>query len=314
MGVFHQPVMVDEVLAYLKCQSGGIYVDGTLGGGGHAEAILTQSAPDGLLVGIDRDEEALEESRKRLAHYGSRVVFRKGDFAQIKTILGDLGFSAVDGILLDLGVSAHQLDTADRGFSFNLDGPLDMRMDRSQAVTAGDLIAKLSVDDLTRIIQNYGEEPMARRIAHAIAVQRKTALLQSTQELSELVLHALPPRARRKGIHPATRTFQALRIAVNEELKSLRQALKEGIDILKPHGRFCVISFHSLEDRIVKEAFRTGEHPCICPAAMPVCSCGKLPVLKVINRRPLRPREEEVRLNPRARSARMRTAERMECP
>jgi 16S rRNA (cytosine1402-N4)-methyltransferase len=314
MGVFHQPVMVDEVLAYLKCKSGGIYVDGTLGGGGHAEAILIQSAPDGLLVGIDRDEEALEEARKRLAPYGSRVVFRKGNFAQIRTILEDLDICAVDGILLDLGVSAHQLETADRGFSFNLDGPLDMRMDRSQVVTAGDLIAKLSVDDLTRMIQNYGEEPMARRIAHAIAVRRKAASLQSTQELSELVLLALPPRARRQDIHPATRTFQALRIAVNEELTSLRQALGEGMNILQPHGRFCVISFHSLEDRIVKEAFRKGEYPCTCPIAMPVCSCGKLPVLKVVTRRPLRPREEEARLNPRARSARMRTAERMEYP
>lgn len=311
MGIFHQPVMVKEVLTFLRCRPGGIYVDGTVGGGGHAEAILMQSAPDGFLIGIDRDEEALAEAGSRLASFGNRFILRKGNFAQVHDILEDMNISGVDGFLLDLGVSAHQLETAGRGFSFNLDGPLDMRMDRSQTVTARDIIEKLTIDELTRMIQNYGEEPMARRIARVIAARRKADSPRTTRELAELVLLALPQRTRRQETHPATRFFQALRIAVNDELANLRRALGVGLEILQPHGRFCVISFHSLEDRLVKEAFRAGEHPCICAHDLPVCVCHKKPVLKVMTRKPIRPGEDEIQRNPRARSAKLRAAERI---
>lgn len=311
MGVFHQPVMIKEVLTFLRCRPGGIYVDGTVGGGGHAEAILKHSAPDGFLIGIDRDEEALVEAGSRLAPFGNRFILRKGNFAQVRSILEDTNISGVDGFLLDLGVSAHQLETADRGFSFNLDGPLDMRMDRSQTVTARDIIDKLTIDELTRMIKNYGEEPMARRIARMIDARRKAASPRTTRELAELVLLALPQRTRRQEIHPATRLFQALRIAVNDELSNLRRALWEGLEILRSGGRFCVISFHSLEDRLVKEAFRSGEHPCICAPDIPICVCHKVPLLKVLTRKLIRPGEGEIQCNPRARSAKLRAAERI---
>jgi 16S rRNA (cytosine1402-N4)-methyltransferase len=311
MDLFHRPVMLEEVVASLGCRPGGVWVDGTLGGGGHAEAILQNTAPDGLLIGIDADEEALAETQQRLAPFGARKILVKGNFADMDTILTERQIGKVDGILLDLGVSSHQLDTAERGFSFTLEAPLDMRMDRSRGMSAADLIRTLPAEELERIIRDYGEERTARRIARTIVTRRTLSPIRTTAELAGLVLRAMPPGAARQKIHPATRTFQALRIAVNDELASLRRALDGGMGLLAPGGRFSVISFHSLEDRIVKDAFRTGGKGCLCPPDLPVCACGHTPTLKVLTRRPLTPGTAEIDANPRARSAKLRTAERI---
>ncbi|MBU2026983.1 MAG: 16S rRNA (cytosine(1402)-N(4))-methyltransferase RsmH [Proteobacteria bacterium] len=311
MDAFHKPVMVGEVVASLRCRAGTIYVDGTVGGGGHAEAILENTAPDGLLIGIDADGDAIREAGIRLASFGDRKILVKGNFADMETILAGMNIGKVDGILLDLGVSSHQLDTADRGFSFTLDAPLDMRMDRSLGISACDLIHTLSADELERIIREYGEERMAGRIARAIAESRNLSPLRTTADLAGAVVRALPGRRGPARIHPATRTFQALRIAVNDELANLYRATAFGVERLKEGGRFSVISFHSLEDRIVKNAFRAGEKGCLCPPDLPVCACGRKPTLKVLTRKPVVPGEEEIRENPRARSAKLRTAERI---
>ena len=311
MAVFHTPVMVREVIASLRCRTGGIYVDGTMGGGGHAEAILVSTAPDGLLIGIDTDGEAIEEAKKRLTPFNSRKILVKGNFTDMDTILTGMNIGKVDGILLDLGVSSHQLDTAHRGFSFALDAPLDMRMDRSRGSSAYDLIQTLSEEELERIIREYGEERMARRIARSIVENRNLTPIRTTADLASVVVRALPHEAGRRRIHPATRTFQALRIAVNDELTGLRRAIAGGMERLKPGGRFSVISFHSLEDRIVKNAFRIGEKGCICPPDLPICACGRKPTLKVVTRKPIIPGEAEISNNPRSRSAKLRTAERI---
>ncbi|MBU3932092.1 MAG: 16S rRNA (cytosine(1402)-N(4))-methyltransferase RsmH [Proteobacteria bacterium] len=311
MDAFHKPVMVGEVVASLRCRAGTIYVDGTVGGGGHAAAILENTAPDGLLIGIDDDGDAIREAGIRLASFGDRKILVKGNFADMETILAGMNIGKVDGILLDLGVSSHQLDTADRGFSFTLDAPLDMRMDRSLGISACDLIHTLSADELERIIREYGEERMAGRIARAIAESRNLSPLRTTADLAGAVVRALPGRRGPARIHPATRTFQALRIAVNDELANLYRATAFGVERLKEGGRFSVISFHSLEDRIVKNAFRAGEKGCLCPPDLPVCACGRKPTLKVLTRKPVVPGEEEIRENPRARSAKLRTAERI---
>ncbi|MFH1910525.1 MAG: 16S rRNA (cytosine(1402)-N(4))-methyltransferase RsmH [Pseudomonadota bacterium] len=311
MDAFHKPVMVGEVVASLRCRAGTIYVDGTVGGGGHAAAILENTAPDGFLIGIDDDGDAIREAGIRLAPFGDRKILVKGNFADMDTILAGMNIGKVDGILLDLGVSSHQLDTADRGFSFTLDAPLDMRMDRSLGISACDLIHTLSADELERIIREYGEERMAGRIARAIAESRNLSPLRTTADLAGAVVRALPGRRGPARIHPATRTFQALRIAVNDELANLYRATAFGVERLKEGGRFSVISFHSLEDRIVKNAFRAGEKGCLCPPDLPVCACGRKPTLKVLTRKPVVPGEEEIRENPRARSAKLRTAERI---
>lgn len=311
MGVFHIPVMIREVVSSLRCRAGTLYVDCTVGGGGHAEAILRSTAPDGLLIGIDTDGEALEEAKKRLAPFNTRTILVKGNFADMDTILTGMNIGKADGILLDLGVSSHQLDTAHRGFSFTLDAPLDMRMDRSQGRSAYDLLQTLPEEELARIIWEYGEERMARRIARSIAEKRNLAPIRTTAELAATVARVLPHGGGRQRIHPATRTFQALRIAVNDELTGLHRAIDGGMERLKPGGRFSVISFHSLEDRIVKNTFRIGEKGCTCPPDLPVCACGRKPTLKIINRKPIIPGEAEISGNPRSRSAKLRTAERI---
>jgi 16S rRNA (cytosine1402-N4)-methyltransferase len=311
MDVFHKPVMVAEVVESLRLRPGTVTVDGTVGGGGHAEAILLNTAPDGLLIGIDADGDALYAAEKRLAPFGKRAILVKGNFADMETILTEKNTGKVDGILLDLGVSSHQLDTAERGFSFAMDAPLDMRMDRDHGTRASDLVNTLPWEELATIIKNYGEERMAGRIARAIVRKRTQAPIRTTADLAGVVAGAFPPDAGRSRIHPATRTFQALRIAVNDELTSLRKAVADGVEWLKPGGRFSVISFHSLEDRIVKNAFRAGEKGCTCPPDLPVCACGEKPLLKVITRKPVTPGDEEIRDNPRARSAKLRTAERI---
>jgi 16S rRNA (cytosine1402-N4)-methyltransferase len=312
MDVFHKPVLVGEVIASLQCRAGAVYVDGTLGGGGHAFEILRNSAPDGRLIGIDADGDALREARKRLAPFGDRTILVKGNFADMETILSGLNIEKVGGILLDLGVSSYQLDTAERGFSFTLDAPLDMRMDRTWGRSAYDLVHTLSEEELERVIRKFGEERMARRIARAIAKRRAISPIRTTGDLAGVVAGAVPKSADTARIHPATRTFQALRIAVNDELVNLDRAISVGMERLKPGGRFCVISFHSLEDRIVKNAFRAGEKGCICPPDLPVCACGWKRMMKVVTRKPVVAGEAEVRDNPRARSAKLRTAERIE--
>ena len=308
---FHTPVMLEKVLQSLRCKPGGIYVDGTLGGGGHAWAILENTAPDGLLIGIDRDDDALLESEKRLQPFGQRKILIKGNFADIGEILTNLNIRKVDGILLDLGVSSHQLDTADRGFSFSLDAPLDMRMDQSSRYRAYDLVNLSPEKELRKVIRDYGEEPMAGRIARAILAKRASAPIRTTIELADVVCRAVRRQGVRKKVHPATRTFQAIRIAVNQELSNLSTAMDAGIDQLGQGGRFSIISFHSLEDRIVKETFRSWEGRCQCPPGLPVCQCQREAKLRVLTRKPLRPEAGESETNPRARSARLRTAEKI---
>lgn len=311
MQVFHRSVMATEAITVLNCRAGAIYLDGTVGGGGHAEAILASSGPDGRLIGIDADADALAEARERLAPFRDRATLIHGNFADMKTILAELKIAAVDGILLDLGVSSHQLDTAERGFSFAQDAPLDMRMDRSRGRSAAEWLETLSGEGIERIIRDYGEEPLARRIARAIVAQRAVSPLRTTGELAALIVRAAPAEVRQRRIHPATRTFQALRIAVNDELASLRQAMNDGVEMLRPGGRFCVISFHSLEDRIVKDAFRAKARGCVCPPALPVCACGHRPEMKVLTHKPLLSGKRETEENPRARSAKLRAAERI---
>jgi len=308
---FHTPVMIKEVLDALRCKRGGIYLDGTVGGGGHAYEILKKTAPDGLLVGIDFDDEALAEAEERLRGFGKRKILVKGNYAEMDNILALLNIKFVDGILLDLGVSAHQLEDAKRGFSFSLEAPLDMRMDRSRSFTARDLVNNYSESELEKIIRNYGEEKMAGRIARSIVKKRNAAPILTTADLAAVVTGAMPPGYARQKIHPATRTFQAIRIVVNDELINLPRTIKSGIEVLNTGGRLVVISFHSLEDRIVKNEFRYWEKACICPPHSPVCSCRRKALLKVLTKKPVIPGNDEIKANIRARSARMRTAERL---
>lgn len=308
---FHKPVMLKETVDSLDCKPGGIYLDGTIGGGGHAYHILQKTAPDGILIGIDADDDALTTSERILGLFANRKILVKGNFADIGKILDGLNIKKVDGILFDLGVSSHQLETAERGFSFSLDAPLDMRMDRRQKLSAYDLINTLSDKKLERIIKKYGEEIMAGRVVRAISEKRKIAPIKTTKELAAIIVEALPPQLKRKRTHPATKTFQALRIAVNDELSNLYRAINDGIDALKKGGRFSIISFHSLEDRIVKNLFRSWEKGCICPPDFPVCTCKRKPKLKVLTRKPVIPSNAEINANPRARSARLRTTMRV---
>ncbi|MCE5283745.1 MAG: 16S rRNA (cytosine(1402)-N(4))-methyltransferase RsmH [Deltaproteobacteria bacterium] len=311
MESFHRPVMLEAVVASLGCRKGGIWVDGTLGGAGHAEAILKSTAPDGRLIGIDADADALEAARRRLDPFGERKILVRGNFADMEEILTSLNIAKIDGVLLDLGVSSHQLDTASRGFSFALEGPLDMRMDQGRGPSASDLIQTLPEGEIERILRQYGEERMAGRIARAIVARRASGPIRTTTDLAAVVLKAMPRSASRQKIHPATRTFQALRIAVNGELENLREALTSGTERLRTGGRFSVISFHSLEDRVVKAFFRDGEKGCLCPPTLPICACGRRPTLRVLTKKPVTPTEAEIADNPRARSAKLRSAERI---
>jgi len=298
----HVPVLLQEVLAFLRAEPGGTYIDGTVGGGGHAEAILTASAPDGRLLGLDRDPHALELARRRLASFGDRVVLRHGSFAHLAALAES--FAPADGVLLDLGLSSLQLGDAERGFAFSRQGPLDMRFDPTEeTMTAADLVNRLSVKELTELLYRYGEESQARRIAGAIVSHRP---IHSTAELARVVEEAVGRQGR---IHPATQTFQALRIAVNRELEALEVVLPQVLEVLRPGGRLVVISFHSLEDRIVKHFLRREARDCLCPPEIVVCVCGHEAQVRILTRRPVRPEPDEVAANPRARSARLRAAE-----
>jgi 16S rRNA (cytosine1402-N4)-methyltransferase len=302
----HIPVLYDEVLAGLRVQSGGRYIDATLGAGGHAAGILERSTPGGQLLGLDADAEAIDFARAELCRFGPRVTYAVSNFRQLGRTATELGFGRVDGVLMDLGISSRQLDSASRGFSFSQDGPLDMRLDTSQGRTAADLVNRLSATELADLLWQYGEERASRRIARAIVAARP---LSSTTELAEVVRRAAGPT--RGRIHPATRTFQALRIAVNEELENLAATLPQARDLLAAKGRLAVISFHSLEDRLVKNYFRREAQDCICPPEAPVCVCQHQASLRVITRKPIRPGEPEVAANPRSRSGRLRIAERL---
>ena len=308
---YHEPVMLGEAVDSLNCRSGGVYFDGTVGGGGHAYEILARTAPDGVLIGVDRDDDALAECARRLEVFGNRAILMKENFARIDAILSELGIEKVSGILLDLGVSSHQLDFPVRGFGFSRDAPLDMRMDRDDTVTAFDIVNGFPEEKLKKIIREYGEEMMPGRIVRAISERRKLSPIRTTGELAAIIAGALPDYLKKKKIHPATKTFQALRIAVNNELENLHVAIERGIDMLEEGGRFSVIAFHSLEDRMVKEQFRSWEKGCVCPPDFPLCRCGRTAKLKVLTRRPRMSGEAEIISNQRARSARLRTAMRI---
>lgn len=311
MGALHVPVLLDEAMGYLNPKSGGIYIDGTLGLGGHTSEVLKRSYPDGRVIGIDRDTEALKIASVRLQEFGDRVDLMHGNFSEMGRIAEELGIKEVDGILLDIGVSSLQIDTDIRGFSFLRDAPLDMRMDTTGGITTADIVNNYSVEELQEILWKFGEEGYARRIVREIIKSREIAMIATTRELAQIVERSIPRKDWPREIHPATKTFQALRIAVNDELGSLERGLDDGIGLLKAGGRFCVISFHSLEDRIVKNRFRNWETPCICPPSLPICGCGKVKVARVLTKKAIKAAEDEIRANPRARSARLRVAEKI---
>ncbi|MGB9791738.1 MAG: 16S rRNA (cytosine(1402)-N(4))-methyltransferase RsmH [Thermacetogeniaceae bacterium] len=303
----HQPVMLKETLEFLAPREGGTYVDCTLGAGGHAKEILSRIGPGGRLIGIDKDREALERARERLAEFGDRVTYVAGDFRYLKDILKELSIASVDGVLFDLGVSSFQLLDPRRGFSYMFDAPLDMRMDETIEITAADLVNNLPEEQLASLIWRYGEEKWAKRIASFIVERRKRHPFRTTGELVEVIKAAIPAAARRKGHHPAKRTFQALRIAVNDELNALVEGLRAGVSLLRENGRIVVISFHSLEDRIVKRTFLELASSGICSDAGDDSYGNRR--LRILTKKPLVPTPEEVKMNPRARSAKLRAAE-----
>jgi 16S rRNA (cytosine1402-N4)-methyltransferase len=306
----HIPVLLKESIDGLKIRPDGIYVDGTLGMGGHSEAIA-ERLQGGLLIAVDRDDEALEKARKRLERFGDKIHFIHGNFADLPAILDDQGVALVDGMLFDFGVSSPQLDEPERGFSYMHDAPLDMRMDRTDTISAWLLVNRWPEKKLETVLKDFGEERFARRIAERIVEERKKYAINSTLQLADIVKKAMPPKALREKQHPAKRTFQALRIAVNDELGSIDAMMATAPDRLKVGGRLAVISFHSLEDRIVKKAIASRENGCTCPREAPVCTCGFVQTLKTITRKPITAGEDEVRRNPRARSAKLRIAERV---
>lgn len=304
-------MLAAEVLHWLAPRPGGVYLDGTLGGGGHSRLILEASAPDGCLVGLDRDPAALRKAGAVLAPFGERVLLRHANFSEASEVLAELGIAGLDGMLLDLGVSSHQLDSLERGFSFRGDAPLDMRMDPTGGPSVADVLERADADELARIFREFGEERWAGRIARRIVRVRQERPLRTTLELAELIRDTVPGGHVPGRIHPATRVFQALRIHVNQELEHVAHGVAAGIGLLKPGGRLVVISFHSLEDRIVKRLFQSEARTCICPPALPVCSCDVRPRIEVLTRKAVRASAEEVEENPRARSAVLRAVRRL---
>ena len=307
----HQPVLLAETRDLLAPRPGMTIVDATLGPGGHAEALLEDTAPDGRVIGIDRDPAAVAFSRRRLERFGERFVGLSGDHRDIEAICRNAGISDVDGVIADLGISSQQLDDRSRGFSFQQDGPLDMRIDATSGPTAADLVATLDEAALADLLSRWGEERAARRIARAIVRERARATIATTGALRDLVVRVLGPAAGRFRIHPATRTFQALRIAVNGEVEGIPSLVRGAVSLLRSEGRLAVISFHSLEDRAVKWTMRELSERCVCPPDLPVCACGKTALVRVLTSRPIAPSEHEIRRNPRARSARLRGLEKI---
>ncbi|MBE5997256.1 MAG: 16S rRNA (cytosine(1402)-N(4))-methyltransferase RsmH [Lachnospiraceae bacterium] len=311
MEFIHEPVMLRECLDALRIRPDGIYVDGTMGGAGHSAEIAKVLDTTGKLIGIDQDEDAIRAASKRLEPYGERVIIVRDNFRNIRQVMNERNITHADGILLDLGVSSYQIDNPERGFSYMQDAPLDMRMDQRGSVTAADLINDLPEEELSRILRDFGEERFAGSIAAKIVRERKNAPVRTTGELVRIIRSAVPKKFQDVGGHPAKRTFQAIRIALNDELSAVEDAVEDMIDLLGNGGRLCIITFHSLEDRIVKNAFRRNEHPCTCPPDFPVCVCGKTPKGKVITKKPILPTNEETERNPRAKSAKLRVFEKI---
>ena len=307
----HVSVLFDECMEGLNIKPDGIYVDGTLGGGGHSSGICERLGPEGTLIGIDRDRDALNAASKRLEKYNCKKIFVQSNYSDIAQVLEDLEIDEIDGALLDLGVSSFQLDNPERGFSYMNDAPLDMRMSQDDSFTAYDVVNDYDKKELTNIISKYGEERWASIIADFIVKARADKPLESTFELVDVIKAAIPASARRTGPHPAKRTFQAIRIEVNDELGQLERAVEEFCDVLAPEGRICIITFHSLEDRIVKDIFNQRANPCTCPKEFPVCVCGKKPDIKKVTGKPIVSSDAELDDNPRARSAKLRVAQKI---
>lgn len=310
MEFVHKSVLLNETIDGLNIQPDGIYVDGTLGGGGHAYEVCRRLGDKGSIVGIDQDAAAIEAAGNRLKDFGKKVTIVRSNYCDMKSKLHELGIDKVDGIVLDLGVSSYQLDTAERGFSYREDAPLDMRMDTRQKMTARDIVNDYEEMELYRVIRDYGEDKFAKNIAKHIVAARREKPIETTGELTEIIRASIPMKYQKKSGHPAKRTFQAIRIELNRELEVLKDSLDDMIDLLNPGGRLCIITFHSLEDRIVKSAFRKNEHPCTCPSDFPVCVCGKVSKGSILTRKPILPSPEEMEENSRAKSAKLRIFER----
>lgn len=310
MAFKHTSVLLEETVEGLAVKPDGTYVDATLGGGGHAFEVCRRLSSKGSFIGIDQDAAAIEAAKARLSDFGEKVTIVRSNYCDLKSRLRELGVDRVDGIVLDLGVSSYQLDTADRGFSYRVDAPLDMRMDQRQTRTARDIVNNYSEMELYRVIRDYGEDKFAKNIAKHIVQERKKHPIETTGQLNEVIRRAIPMKIQKTGGHPSKRTFQAIRIELNRELDVLKDSLDEMIDMLNPRGRICIITFHSLEDRIVKSAFRKNENPCTCPSHFPVCVCGKVSKGKVVTRKPILPTVEEMESNSRSKSAKLRIFER----
>ncbi|MFR6513022.1 MAG: 16S rRNA (cytosine(1402)-N(4))-methyltransferase RsmH [Ruminococcus sp.] len=310
MAFKHKSVLLEETVDGLAIKPDGIYVDGTLGGGGHAFEVCSRLNEQGRFIGIDQDAAAIEAASERLRDFGEKVTIIRSNYCEMKSRLHEIGVDKVDGIVIDLGVSSYQLDTAERGFSYRVDAPLDMRMDQRQQLTAREIVNTYSEADLFRVIRDYGEDKFAKNIAKHIVIERQKTPIETTGQLNEIIRHAIPMKFQKTAGHPSKRTFQAIRIELNRELDVLRESLDDMIEMLNPGGRICIITFHSLEDRIVKSAFRKNENPCICPSHFPVCVCGNVSKGKVITRKPILPSEEELEYNSRSKSAKLRIFER----
>ena len=310
MSFDHTSVLLDEVINGLNIKQDGIYVDATLGGGGHAFEICKE-IKEGRLIGIDQDEAAIQAATSRLLPFKDKVTLVRSNYKDFKKILSDFNVKKVDGIVLDLGVSSHQIDSSERGFSYSMDGPLDMRMDVRQTLTAKDIVNEYSEADLYRIIRNYGEDKFAKNIAKHIVLERESGDIESTYHLNQVISRAIPMKFQKKSGHPSKRTYQAIRIELNKELDVLKDSLDDMIEMLNSKGRICIISFHSLEDRIVKNIFRESENPCTCPKSFPVCVCGNQKKGKVVSRKPILPSSKEQKANSRAKSAKLRIFEKL---